>query len=846
MDDIDLDVMFAADGDALFDGLDIDLDMDDITGGAGGGGSSSGALDASNKSNPSSFNRRMASRPPPQTLSTAPGSEKGEDELSRTRRKTKRKAKTPSFFEDDDDDYDDGPANKKKRKASGISKVTATNATTLAKKKSAAKITQDDMPTNIVKQPPAIPKAKSKSTKASSTGMPPPLARTGPWVPASSSSNGAQHVAASGQFGNRPKQRPSGTSFPSLPKGGGTPAAGVGSSNQGVRMMNKLPLARSASEACTKSKSSTQQLQKRLILPQESTYCGLQPSPTQFYPFMPALPTEPVLKSRKIYGSIDRIHTSLVGYLHTPPTASSGIVQAKENEPVFHLLQEAFKEEKSSAASLRLESIGVSIGELRQTINSMDKNRIISDWYGVCALIKRQHDFLKQNCENMERWCRDNFSKEDFAEVFAPSKKRKETDGATTSSILKTFTKREIKVKISFTGLKDPKMPAFVLAVFPPLFLPNEVTIAEETETKQISVTKKKAHIPSSSTLLHDGRTSELLSPSSKIKPPQPLSYANMKPPRRRRNVAEMIARTARELSKVHSMKIEMTRKTIDRREAELQKVLSQDGTCGMNTTAMWKWVEVSEFFNDYTAEDVEDSLQDIRPIIMPCSDDGKRAIRDDRMHTFFHSGEGVEDILDDTTAYERLQSLLVDVQSQSQDDENDCCTEMMELANEAIDEICSITDFIDVSSFTLEERSCIVLRGFGFTNVFEAENTSHPLVRADFGSGKRCNGYDHNLGQNGKDRQVASAEEKSDDLDDVVAAMKSELDHVEELNDYRVTYLESASFHYGQLRKDRMQQSERDVGLISKCQQLMRKSKELKAKSGATIRKDDSLALPW
>ncbi len=842
MDDIDLVVMFAADGDALFDGLDIDLDMDDITGGTGGGNSGSGALDTSNRSSTSSFSRRAVNRPPPPTLPTSPDIENGEDDLSRTRRKAKRKAKTPAFFEGDDDDYYDAPASKKKRKATSTSKAMAANAAALSKKKTTAKVTQDDISLSlpvVVKPPQAIPKGKNKATKSSTTGMPPPVARTGPWVPTSSSGNGAQNVAAAGQFGNRQKQRASGTSFPSLPKGSGVPAAGVVSTNQGGRIINKLPLSRTTSEASTKNKSSSQQ---RPIFKAESTYCGLQPSPTHFYPFMPALPTEPVLKSRKVYGSIDRIHTSMVGHLHTPPTTSSGIRLAKEHEPLFLLLQEAFKEEKSVAAALRLESIGISIGELRQTITSMDKNRITSDWYGVCSLIKRQHDFLKQNCDNMERWCRDNFSKEDFAEVYAPSKKRKDNEVAATFSILKTFTKREIKVRISFTGLKDPKMTAYMVAVLPPLFLPNDLTTADETETKQPSNTKKKSQAPSSLASLHDGRVPELISPSSKVNPPLPLSYANMKPPRRRKNVAEMITRTARELSKIQSLRIENTRKTIDRREAELQKISSQDSAQGIHTAAMWKWVELSGFFNDFSAKDVEDSLQDIRSIAVPFGN----GTTEDQTQSILKLGKGDDDNADDASVYDRLQSLLVDVQSQD-DNKSDCSTELVGFSDENIYETCIITEFVDMSSLTLEERSCIILRNFGCTNVHATEEVELPADRTELISLKKCKYSEDRRVQNKKDQQQqATIEKQSDDLDDVIASMKSELIHLEEINDERVTYLELAAFQYRRLRQDKALQSERETGLIAKCQQLMRKSKELKAKSVATIRKDDSLALPW
>ena len=306
-----------------------------------------------------------------------------------------------------------------------------------------------------------------------------------------------------------------------------------------------------------------------------------------------------------------------------------------------------------------------------------------------------------------------------------------------------------------------------------------------------------------------------------------------------------MITRTARELSKAHSLRIEMTRKSIDRREGEQEKLLSQDSTSGIHTAAMWKWVDLSGFFNDFTMQEVEDSLQDIRSITTSFNEDTRSIQSDQLQSSFFNSGEGVNGNENNGTVFDRLQSLLVDVQSRD-DDENDCNTELEGLCSKNIDQVCTVTKFIDMSNFTLDERSCIVLQSFGFSGVHADEDIILPADHSNFFSRKICKDHDHKLVPNGKSGNQMTIGIESDDLDDLIEAMKSDLFSVEAQNDERVAYLELASLHYRRLKNDQVLQSEKEAGLITKCQQLLRKSKELKAKSGAATRKDDSLALPW
>jgi hypothetical protein len=818
LDNIDLDDMFADDGDALFDGLDIDLDMDDITGG--------GDLNSQPKAS-------STAALPPQGIRARAIAPREEAESSRTRRKTKRKAKTPAFFEDADDDfYDDAPVKKKKK---------ATKGGAATRKKAPPKVTQDGTST-IKQQPPQPPTTKGKG-KAKVAAMPPPLPM------ARGTSTPGSYVAAAGQFGGRQKR---GASF--------------------TTTKSKLPMARSASESKLRStslptasaaaasaaasaalsaaaSSQVNDAQHQPGLPQ-STYCGIQPSNTLFYPFMPSLPPEPSIKSRKVYSAIDRIHSSFTSHLHSQST-TAGIAPAKESEPIFQLMREAFKEEKPSASqhsiANRSESVGNAIGALRRTISLFDKNRMVGDWYAVCALLQRQHDFLKQNAENMERWCKDNFSEEDYASVYLPSsKKRRGTDGSTELSILGSFTIRELKVKILCNGFKEPKISGPLIATLPQLFSPEEST---DKTTKPVAKSKKrKQHVTTTAT---DIKSPEVASHVKPKQPSQPLSYVNMKPARRRKNVAEMLSRTARELENSYLNGLDVCRRAIDRQESDLQKNIEQDHL-GLHTAGMWKWLETSGYFSNVAEADIQQLLEDGRSQEIPIT----TAFIDnhsDQKRAALVLGEGASGDTADNSVFDRLQSLLIEEDTGEIDDvDEDDVVEEVEF-----EEIYTVRETADMSRLTLDERSYIHLCSFGL-----ADSLTVPVACPVIGSAQIAASSnaievgsslptfkfdDATLPQNGCKKNAAPSEEVEEgDLDDVIDAMKTELVQLSEINNLRTAFLESAARSSRQSAEDQKRKNEREVSLITKCQQLLRKSKELKAKSGAMSKKDDSLALPW
>ena len=209
----------------------------------------------------------------------------------------------------------------------------------------------------------------------------------------------------------------------------------------------------------------------------QGPYCGMKLSNTLFYPFLPALPSEvTIMKSGKIYHLVDRMHTAFVKHLQSPPGITDAVKPSREVESVFQLMQEAYKEEKPALSDdngnvdsktsevARASVVGNAIGALRKSIAQLEVPKLAVDWYAVCALLQRQHDFLKLNSENMERWCKDNFSQTDYEAVYLEqegqdeqhqnqSKKRKAGE-MEKCSVLLSIGKREFRVKIHCTGFK--------------------------------------------------------------------------------------------------------------------------------------------------------------------------------------------------------------------------------------------------------------------------------------------------------------------------------------------------------------------------------------------------------
>ena len=116
------------------------------------------------------------------------------------------------------------------------------------------------------------------------------------------------------------------------------------------------------------------------------------------------------------------------------------------------------------------------------------------DLFNTCALLKRQHDFLQTNLSNMEKWCKDNFSESDYNATYGSKDKKKKMPPI--ELVLKTFKKPLIKVKIKFSGFKEPKLSGPLFALLPTSVVPPP-PIETTSNNKEKKVKKRKSEFRS-------------------------------------------------------------------------------------------------------------------------------------------------------------------------------------------------------------------------------------------------------------------------------------------------------------------------------------------------------------
>eukprot|EP00977_Amphora_coffeiformis_P015139 scaffold4425_cov168-Amphora_coffeaeformis.AAC.1 len=580
LDNLDLDDMFTAGGDALFEGLDLDMgNMDDIA----------------DNNNKASAPATPASAPSPEPSDTAP-----------RRRKTKRKTTAPTFFDDlDDDEPEHEPVKKKKRTSKGAAPKRG------GRGKKAEAATETTTTTTSSK------KAKASKTVAASP------AHAG----ASDGFSTPSGVAAAGQFGGRQKKK---VGSKSATKGknaklrtdyksrGVLPMA----ANRAAALPLAAPVPPPAPVAAPPPPAAAAVPKVKPMRPQ-SLFCGLGPSNSLFYPFLPALPAEVALKNRKVYALLERVHTSFVAYFGhgsagTPPAIPEGSITAREEEAIFKLTQEAFKEEKNATthptAAERSHAIGSAIGAVRKTISAFDKSKLAQDLLAVCALLRRQHDFVKQNNANMERWCREHFNDEDFAAVYHDGKKKRK--GGTQPGapgevpppqpILSTFKVSQVKVKLKCTGFKEPKTALVATLPFDAKRAAALKTAKKKTETEGAPVVGGIPPVsPAAAAAIAAAAAAD-------------LSYSTQTPAKRRKVVGGLIARVAQTLETRENQRIEKRRQIINVQERRRKDVAEDTSVAVIHTAGMWKYMQESGYFDDPVADaDLEERIEWVRTMDM-------------------------------------------------------------------------------------------------------------------------------------------------------------------------------------------------------------------------------------
>jgi hypothetical protein len=809
LDDLDLDGMFADDGDMLFEGLDIGLD------------DAMGDMISNDKSkatvmDPPPIIEPVAAPAPkpkrsggPRTKRTNPMLEKAskvKEEPTTTapsnrRRKTKRKTKAPAAFGDDEDEIaEEQPPLKKKRKASTKTKtVVVPTAKPKRKKKS-------DVPTSTIRSSSGIGASAAGVAKLSSTKA--------SILPPSS-------VAAAGQFGGRLKK---------------------------VGTKIKRRLKKSADGASENMAAAPPGLKPPRP---EPTFGGLHPSNTLFYPFLESVPAESTMQKRKTYPIMDRMSSTLTSQMMAITSKLQEPLGVTEESAIFKLMLDTYEgseKDKKNFTNHKRAALLRGISNLRKILHKSDKNNLVKDIFAMCGLLTREYNFLKQTLDNMKGWCKNEFDIDKYKETYEPPvekpkiKKWKYTTGF-------------VRVKIVCTGFKEPKVGLPLTAMLPPLVfdasnvrplvsasaaanskflagnepkkgasVPNAMVSSPKAAATTLTKKKRKG----AETVIEKVKTKVAPTASQLPSSPVPKTYADSTPLARRQQIVERVSQLALELeSTLQKEKI----------VGKLDPVPEEQPP--LHTTRMWDWLQSAGFYNKAASSKILASIKSPKIHSRGVFQSTPRTIQGHDTNT----GEEEEESqrVSPASLFDRLQSLLVEEVSEDDtdhDEEEDSDDDSLDFLDDddnddnIVDDVESRLkaiqngetskntklDIADLSDLSIEERAFIHLSRVGLI-----KKSLYPSVNLVISNGER-------------------ERNKMEDLGDVIGAMSTDLTRMTSMNNSRISFVErltsEADIYYNK------QVEEEQAVLIAKCQNLMKRTKE-KAKK-AKQRKDENLNLPW
>jgi len=808
LDDLDLDGMFADDGDMLFEGLDIGLDdaMGDMI---SNDKSKATAIDPPPVIEPVAAPVPKPKRSGgPRTKRTNPMLEKAskvKEEPTTTapsnkRRKTKRKTKAPAAFGDDEDEIaEEQPPPKKKRKASTKTKTVVVPTPKPKRKK------KSDVPTSTIRS--------SSGIGTSATGVAKISSAKASILPPSSS------VAAAGQFGGRLKK---------------------------VGTKIKRRLKKSTDGASENMAAAPPGLKPPRP---EPTFGGLHPSNTLFYPFLESVPAESTMQKRKTYPIMDRMSSTLTSQMMAITSKLQEPLGVTEESAIFKLMLDTYEgseKDKKNFTNDKRAALLRGISLLRKILHKSDKNNLVKDIFAMCGLLTREYNFLKQTLDNMKGWCKNEFDIDKYKETYEPPvekpkiKKWKSTTGF-------------VRVKIVCTGFKEPKVGLPLTAMLPPLVfdastvrplvsasaatpkflagnelkkgasVPNAMVSSPKAATTALTKKKRKG----AEKVIEKVKTKVAPTASQLPSSPVPKTYADSTPLARRQQIIERVSQLALELeSTLQKEKI----------VGKLDPVPEEQPP--LHTTRMWDWLQSAGFYNKAASSKILASIKSPKIHSRGVFQSTPRTIQGHDTNT----GEEEESQrVSPASLFDRLQSLLVEEVSEDDtdhdeeedsdddslgfldnDDDDDDIVDDVESRLKAIEngETSKDTkfDIADLSDLSVEERTFIHLSRVGLI-----KKSLYPSVNLVISNGER-------------------ERNKMEDLGDVIGAMSTDLTRMTSMNNSRISFIErltsEADMYYNK------QVEEEQAVLIAKCQNLMKRTKE-KAKK-AKQRKDENLNLPW
>ena len=494
----------------------------------------------------------------------------------------------------------------------------------------------------------------------------------------------------------------------------------------------------------------------------------------------------------------------------------------------------------------RRANLGHAIANARVTVSQADKSQLSKSLRAICFLLKRQYDFLNQSNANMERWCQDTFSPQDFQAAFGHPPRRGSQSVAglpyRAGSLLNTIRSPVVRVKVRCAGFKAPSKSPLVAHIG----LPKGALPLSRGDMSRTALTKKRKL-----SSVTDFDRSSMSGASVQDTVVKEVTYADMKPFQRRHRVADVVAQRAHNLDMQIRESREKHRRSIERQRAEQQKVVDDDEIVSLNTMTMWKWLEKSPHFSTYCEADLRDALEhvwepeldDTDLLTKPAEITSSQLLKRDS-HTTKRS-----DIRPGDSVFLRLQALLVDEGSDESEDEEDAW--MVDENNKLTEGeprkelFFKESNVLDLSGLSLEERTLLHLRDVGLIDDIRAFAEQTPLVE----KGDESTGKDTADGGNGKSTMLNRTiyeETDKNDIDSVILAMQAELQDQRRVNNSRLGFLETtAKSHLEAMRESKKREDENAL-MVARYNQLLKKQKEAKKNARQKPSKDDSDWVPW
>jgi hypothetical protein len=437
----------------------------------------------------------------------------------------------------------------------------------------------------------------------------------------------------------------------------------------------------------------------------------------------------------------------------------------------------------------------------------------------------------------MEKWCKDNFTETDYASVYSPlkpSRKRKAPDAPTAApvpppSILASFEGSLLRVKIVCTGFKDPKSNGPLMAQLPPLFLPQGMVVKASTVERPKPPTK-----PTKKRKLSTPAESKP-PPAVKVEPvpKEAPTYTQMKPGRRRKALAELISKVAKDIESKLLQRVDDGHVSIERQQSDMLKLASEDEGLTMHTSGMWNWVDKSGYFGTCAEEELHRRFNGVRSHVS--EQHGNNA--PSGVGQIF-PGQKPQQVADESLV-DRLQSLLVEEETEDNNGDDGDESDKDDDDDLYLDGSDSYpaSQLADLSSLSLDERLFLHVRSVGLAeslilpeSTSLRETTSHPTD----------NGFR-------RDERIKSLPTVVDDLDETIGAMTTDLDKLAGLNNLRADFLESVASSNFLSADECKRKADEEASAITRFQNLLKKTKETKVKNGKPkALKNDANALPW